>query len=221
MPYLEYLLNYGLAGDFGRFRAARPLELRRGTWAVVRSHRGLELGQILRPATPGLATFLPNTTVGELVRPATSDDEATAERCKAQGQEVCARGRALAESLGLPLELVDVEVLLDGTHAVLHALRSDACDVRPLVSTLTRETGLHVLLADMAGVEEVQDQEPEHEDHGCGSCGSAGGGGCGSGGCGSGGGCGSCASSKSKPAAEDAARFAALREQMERRIPLH
>ena len=63
MDHLEYLLRYGLAGDFGRFRAARPLALRRGDRAVVRSHRGLELAEVLREAAPGHAPFLPNTTV--------------------------------------------------------------------------------------------------------------------------------------------------------------
>jgi hypothetical protein len=216
MAHLEYLLSHGLAGDFGRFRAAHPLELRRGSWAVVRSQRGLELGQVLRPATPGLATFLPNTTVGELVRPATGDDEATAAQRKAHGQEIGVRGRALADSLAVPVELVDVEVLLDGTHVVLHLLRSASCDVRPLVSALARETGLHILLADMHTVAE---DAHEDEEHGCGSCGSESGG-CGKGGCGSSGGCGSC-SPKAKVTSEDAARFAALRQQMERRIPLH
>jgi hypothetical protein len=215
MAHLEYLLSHGLAGDFGRFRASHPLELRRGSWAVVRSQRGLELAQVLRPATQGLATFLPNTTVGELVRPATSDDEATAAQRKAHGQEICARGRALAESLDVPVELVDVEVLLDGTHAVLHLLRAASCDVRPLVSALSRETELHILLADMHTVPDAH----EDEDLGCGSCGSEGGG-CGKGGCGSGGGCGSC-SSKAKVTSRDAAHFAALRQQMEGRIPLH
>ena len=44
VDHLEYLLSYGLAGDFGRFRAARPLSCRRGDRAVVRTHRGLEIG---------------------------------------------------------------------------------------------------------------------------------------------------------------------------------
>jgi cell fate regulator YaaT (PSP1 superfamily) len=215
MSHLEYLVNHGLAGDFGRFRAAAPLELRRGARVVVRSHRGLESGQVLRPATAGLAVFLPNTTVGVLLRPATDDDVTASRRCETRGQEICARGRELAESLSLPVELVDVEVLLDGEHAVLHLLRPEDCDIRPLVSALSRETELHILVAEMGGAPEA---EAEPEEAGCGSCGSEGGS-CGSGGCGSGG-CGSC-KPKKKPAADDAARFAALREQMERRVSLH
>ena len=68
MNGLEYLLSYGRLGDFGRFRAGKPLTCRRGDRAVVRTHRGLEVGEVLREATPVHATFLPNTSVGQLVR---------------------------------------------------------------------------------------------------------------------------------------------------------
>ena len=68
MNAVEYLLSYGLAGDFGRFRAPGPLECRRGARAVVRSHRGLEIAEVLRAATPRHAHFLPNTSVGQLLR---------------------------------------------------------------------------------------------------------------------------------------------------------
>ena len=53
----EYLLSYGTAGDFGRFRPTRPLTCRRGDRAVVRSARGLELGVVLCEAQPGHAAL--------------------------------------------------------------------------------------------------------------------------------------------------------------------
>ena len=69
MNELEYLVSYGLAGDFGRFRSLTPLVCRRGQRVVVRSHRGVEVGIVLRPATPRHASFLPNTTLGQLLTP--------------------------------------------------------------------------------------------------------------------------------------------------------
>jgi hypothetical protein len=96
---------------------------------------------------------------------------------------------------------------------VLHHLRGAECDVRPFVSTLAREFGLHVLLVDLSQQGNTAlDDEEESSDHGCGSCGSDGG--CGRGGCGScsSGGCGSC-SGETAPAPS---RFAQLRELMER-----
>jgi len=214
MNHLEYLAGYGTSGDFGRFRAARPLECQRGERVVVQSHRGLELAQVLRPASPRHAQFLPNTSVGRLLRLASVEDERTARQMRERGQHLFARARERVTELGLPLEVLDTEVLLDGQHGVIHHLRWDDCDIRPLVSSLSREFDLHVILADLTrGRASAEPEHEEDEEHGCGSCSS---GSCGSGGCGSGG-CGSCGSAKPE---EVRAHFAELREQMERRVPL-
>jgi len=207
VDHLEYLLSYGLAGDFGRFRAAQPLACRRGDRAVVRTHRGLEIGRVLREAAPRHAHFLPNTTVGPLLRLAGPDDEAAAERLRQRGRLLFDRARRSAEELALPLEVIDVELLLDGEHGVLHLLRSGTGDVRPFVSGLSREFGLHILLTDVGGPAPA----PEEEHAGCGreDCG-GGAGGCSS--CGTGG-CSSCGAT-SAPTQE---YFAGLRQQMERR----
>jgi len=210
MDDLEYLIGYGLVGDFGRFRAGRRLACERGDRVVVRSHRGLEVGEVFRAASPHHALFLPNTTVGQLLRLATIEDERQAREMGGRGQRLLARAVELAQELALPLDVLDAEVLLDAQHAALHHLRWDECDVRPFVSALSREFELHLILIDLTCPQPV----PE-EDHGCGSCGSEGGG-CGS--CGSeGGGCGTCGTA---PPEEVQAHFAGLREQMERRMPL-
>ena len=211
MNDLEYLASYGLSGDFGRFRAAQPLPCARGDRVVVRSHRGLEVGRILRPSRPGHASFLPNTTVGSLLRRATEQDDRAEGEMRLKAARLCARARTLAAELALPLEVLDAEVLLDGSHGVLHQLRWGECDPRELVSTLARELDLPILLVDLG-----KEPAPAEEEHGCGS------GGCGSGGCGScgSGGCGSCGSAGPAPE-ELRAHFAGLREQMEqRRVPL-
>jgi cell fate regulator YaaT (PSP1 superfamily) len=203
MADLEYILGYGLAGDFGRFRSAAPLSLARGERAVIRTERGLEIGQVLRPARPRHAVFLPNTTVGQLLRPVNPEDEELARQMGARADEILAEGAALIETLGLPLSLLDAEVLLDSERALLHYLHWDECDIREWVSRMSRRFEIHVALIDRTAPVAA-------EDHGCGSCGSEGG--CGS--CGSGGGCGSCSSAKPE---EVQSYFTGLREQMEKR----
>jgi cell fate regulator YaaT (PSP1 superfamily) len=198
----EYLVSYGLLGDFGRFRAPRPLDCGRGDAVVVRSQRGVELGQVLCSATSGHAQFLPNTSVGALLRPATAEDERIAEGLRQRGQELFETARLRAVELGLPMEVIDAEVLLE-ERAVLHLVRWDECDVRDFVSSLSRRFALHVALEDLTHAEAPA---PEAQEHGCGSCGA---GGCGSGGCGSGG-CASCGTT----AADVRAYFAELREKM-------
>lgn len=215
MDVHEYLVSYGSAGEFGRFRPMSALACGRGDRVVVRSHRGVELGVLLCPATPGHARFLPNTSVGQLLRPAGPEDERQAERLNGRGQELFADARRLTAELGLPLEVVDVEVLLDGDQAIVHHLHWGEFDERDLVSALVRLHGLRVRLHSLRPA----DEGPEAE-HGCGrpDCGRKEGGGCST--CGSGGGCSTCGSAKPD---EVRAYFAALRERMDEppnRVPL-
>src|SRR5947208_908343 len=105
---MEYLLSYGNAGDFGRFRPVRPMQCRRGDRAVVRTHRGEEIGVVLCEATPGHAHFLPNTTLGQIVRLASADDEAVARTLRKRSEQIFADSRRLASDLALPFEILDV-----------------------------------------------------------------------------------------------------------------
>jgi cell fate regulator YaaT (PSP1 superfamily) len=207
MNACEYLVRFGRLGDFGRFRSEPALPCERGQRVVVRTYRGLEIGEVLRPATEGHAHFLPNTTVGILVRHATSEDEAREGEQVGRSQSILARAGDLVAALKLALVVLDIEMLLDGKRVVLHHLTLGPADPRELVSTLAREFDVTVELADLSAPPETP--TPEEEEHGCGSCGSSGG--CGS--CGSGG-CGSCDSSSTRE------QFARLRDEMDRRKSL-
>jgi hypothetical protein len=207
MSTREYLVHHGCAGHLGRFRAGGAAALARGAAVVVRSRRGLELGEVLCPSHPERAA-LPDPFVGELLRPAGPADLGTADRCRERGQRLFDNGIRLADELALPLALVDVEVLLDGRQALLHAVRLGPCDEGPLLAALGERYDLIVRLHDLTA-------EPAPGGHGCGSCGA---GGCGS--CGSeGGGCDSCSAGAAK---ELAGYFAELRARMEQRqrVPL-
>src|SRR5258708_39344048 len=92
----EYLLSYGTVGDFGRFRPLQPLVCTRGNRAVVRSHRGLELATVLCETAPGHALFLPNTTLGQLLRIANAEDEILAEQMQQRGRLLCEQATELA-----------------------------------------------------------------------------------------------------------------------------
>lgn len=212
MEAQEYLASFGRSGEFGRFRSATPLNLRRGERVVVRGPRGVEIAEVLRQATPRHAHFLPNTSVGQLLRRLTPADEQSESDMRQRAQQLLDRGGQLAAELGLPLILLDVEVLFDGEHAILHQLRAKDGDVRPFVSTLSREFAVHITLVDLnrdligAGLDESDDLA------GCGrpDCGQRTEGGCST--CSSGG-CGSCGSATPK---DTELYFAQLREQMER-----
>jgi hypothetical protein len=203
----EYLVGHGVLGDLGRFRAADAVQCRRGDEVVVRTARGIELGKVLCEANPRLAALLSDRPPGSLLRPAGPEDRRLAERMRLRAGELCEEANRLGTNLRLPLAVLDAEVLLDGEHALLLLVRSQKCDIRPLVSALSKAFAVHLSAEDLT-----------HEvEHGCGNgeCGSCGADGCGSGGCGSG----SCGSASAE---EVQAYFAGLREQMmaRNRVPL-
>jgi hypothetical protein len=206
MNEVEYLVGFGTAGDFGRFRALGPTVYERGDRVVVCTHRGVEAGHILRIAAPGHARFLPNTTVGQLLRPFGAAESRAEADARNRQSKILARAGLLAVESKLPLTVLDVEILLDGEHAVLQHVCSAACDVRPFVSALSREFELHIFLTDLSRHDaHIPGEEAEGtlcercgSDRGCGECGS--------------GGCATCSSAGHA----DTNRFAELREQMER-----
>ncbi len=204
----EFLVSHGKSGAFGRFIPAFPLSLRRGDRVVVESQRGLELGCVLCPASDQHARFLGNITVGRLIRPAEPADEKAQEARQDLARNIFEDGRHLAASLALPLEILDVEVLLDGATAILHFLGRSTDNSAALVEPLQQR---HRVVVQMENLALPEAAEPS-EHGGCGKpdCGKSSGG-CSS--CGSGGGCSSCGSAK----VDMAAYFAHLRVQMEGR----
>jgi len=195
----EYLLSYGKAGDFGRFRADEPLPCSRGSQVVVRSHRGQELAVVMRPANEQHASFLADKFVGQILRLASDGDRELAERMRRKSQTLFEDTRRMAADLGLPMEILDAEILLDGRQAVLHHLRWADCDPRHLMDQVAERYHLLVSLHDLGLTGPGADKD-EPETGGCGLPGChSGEGGCGS--CGSGGGCGTCSNHKSAPEA--------------------
>jgi hypothetical protein len=203
----SYLVQYGKSGFVGRFRPASAELHARGDRVVVRSRRGLELGTVL--CEPAARFDAPDD--GDLVRRATDDEPGAGETRSA---ELLATAQARADELGLPLALVDAEVLLDDS-AVVHGLPWAECDATALFEELSAWFGCPVRLLDLSRGEVAKD-EPAH---GCGKpdCGAESGG-CSS--CGTGGGCstGSCSRGRVKSADDLTAYFRDLREKMEHHI---
>jgi hypothetical protein len=217
MSTAEYLVSYGTTGEFSRFRTAPTRTYQRGDRVVVRSSQGLELGVVLCPATEQHAPFLSRTAVGELLRPATEDDDRAADVLRARSQSLFSDARSLAAELCLPVEIIDAELSLDGRQAVVHYLGQEKGDLGPLESALARK---HDVLVNLHNEALSLAACGKDEEVGCGrpDCGQVNGGGCST--CGSGGGCasGSCGAGTGVQAVT--AYLAGLRQKVDMRRPL-
>jgi cell fate regulator YaaT (PSP1 superfamily) len=114
-------------------------EYARGNEVVVRTDRGLELGTVLCPASPGAVQLLHEPTRGRIVRVLSDRDRAERERLEqleAAEMETCGR---FVERRKLQMELVDVEHLFGGERIIFYFLAEKRVDFRELVKDLARE----------------------------------------------------------------------------------
>ncbi len=215
----EYLVNHGHAAFLGRFRNGANTSYSRGDRVVVRSARGIEAATILSEAAPRFARLIGIGFDGEILRPLTHEDRRQEENLRDRALCLLGEIEDEANESGLPVLVLDLEILLEGSPAILQVLPSEDTDLTPLIERLTEKHQLPFVVHD------VRTKSVEPEPEGCGKpgCGSSGGG-CTS--CGTGGGCstGGCSSGKVKSAEELTNYFADLRRQMEEqtsRVSLH
>jgi hypothetical protein len=196
-----YLVRFGMMGHVGRFHPdhGNHLALERGQTVVVETDRGIELGEVLLPlglSTEAAATARrtlasaeaedpelgrsPRRVSPRLLRCAGPDDLANARACEElRGERYALCNLILGES-GWPVELIDVEPLLDRNMTVLHFLGPEDVDLPLLRARLRSRCTFDVIFEPLAATGATRDFEPERASPGggCGSCSS--GGGCGS-----------------------------------------
>jgi hypothetical protein len=171
-----YLIRYGVMGYVGRFRASPdcggPFD--RGQAVVIRTDRGVELGEVLIPLDEAGAARASEHQ--RLIRPAGPEDLDRSRRAEASRTDRFAICHRVLEEEGWPWGLIDVEPLLEDGATVLQYLGPHHLDVAAIRARFRMTCGLDVVL------------EPVGTDFdGAGEMAADAGGGCGSGGCGSGG----------------------------------
>src|SRR5690348_10633817 len=105
-----WIVRYGAMRFLGEFDPENVIYAR-GQEVVVRTERGLELGQVLCPSTPRAIELIGEPTRGRIIRVQTERDQGERERLREAEQrelETCAR---FVEQRRLQMELVDVEHL--------------------------------------------------------------------------------------------------------------
>lgn len=186
----SYLIRYGSMGQVGRFDADPGARYERGQTVVLRSHRGTELGEVLTEAPNRSGAEGASVGTARVLRAAGPQDVEQArlvDRDKDDRFEACQR---VFRDGVWPIELIDVEPLLDDRRTVLHYLGPHRLNVSGVLAAFRATSNLDVMLQPVG--RDVPDDETPADDqahkHSCGDCSSDGTS------CGTGGSCGSSSS---------------------------
>lgn len=112
---------------------------RRGMEVIVRSDRGLEVGQVLCEATDDALSHMDQPPSGQIVRAVSSEDLNEINHIDGSRSEKLTACQKHIEALGLEMKLVDVEQLFGGERLVVFYLSEERVDFRELVKKLASE----------------------------------------------------------------------------------
>lgn len=171
-------VRFGALGEVGRFRNPDRVRYAWGDRVVLRTGRGLELGEVLGESDPFSDPVEATARdTGVVLRRTTAEDELLAERIERRRDEAYQACNDLMLSRGFDAVLLEVEHLFDGQSLVFYFLG----EVAPELELLTAE------LAEAYETRAEFRKFSETLTQGCGP-------GCGTTEAGEGGGCGSCGS---------------------------
>lgn len=153
----EYIVRYGAMRFLGVMSARNGSNLLRGTSVIIRTNRGLEVGEILcnastddsQDASDDLQQWQHNgeqqddggagSSDGQILREMSNQDSNELAHIEANAREefrLCLRH---IRDLGLQMQLVDVEHLFGGERIIVYYLAEGRVDFRELVRRLATE----------------------------------------------------------------------------------
>jgi hypothetical protein len=189
-----YLIRYGLRGHVGKFPLdpAAGFSLQRGQMVVVHTDRGEEAGEVLVPVHVSSPSSISSTeTTGSegygfpdqsekspqfrSVRLASDADLEKMTRCaKLRGERfaICQR---ILEELDWPLELIDVEPLLDQNTTVIHYLGPPDLDLAMVRARFRNSCDFDILFEPLSSgqgsaSEPASSNPAAQRNGGCGDC---------------------------------------------------
>ncbi|HEX4147079.1 MAG TPA: PSP1 C-terminal domain-containing protein [Pirellulales bacterium] len=138
----NHLVRVGRLGEIGLFAAVDRTCYPRRARVIVRSERGMELGEVLASPGPlggqaaaGTSMTMPGPT-GAILRGMTDADELLALRLERNRQAALAACTARLAELRLPVALLDVEHSFDGRTLRFYFLGETTAEVEAVVAEL-------------------------------------------------------------------------------------
>jgi cell fate regulator YaaT (PSP1 superfamily) len=133
------IVRHGAMRFLGEFETPPQTAWKRGAEVIVRTERGLEVAQVLCPASPSVRELLAEPTEGQVVRLMTADDHRTVQRLQETSRQEFATCERFIAQRKLLMALVDVEHLFGGERIIFYFLADKRVDFRELVKDLARE----------------------------------------------------------------------------------
>jgi cell fate regulator YaaT (PSP1 superfamily) len=128
----QHFVRFGIPGYVGCFASADAERLSRGTRVILRTSRGVELGEVLSPVDEPL----PGPHVdGNLLRRVTVEDDLLLVRIEKHREDAYQACVALLAERGIAATLVDVEHLFDGQSLFFYFVG----DTPPEIETVTQD----------------------------------------------------------------------------------
>jgi cell fate regulator YaaT (PSP1 superfamily) len=134
----KYVIRYGAMRFLGVLSARPSLSYGRGTKVIVRTPRGLEVGEILCKSTNG-GDEGENDAAGQILRELSCQDANELAHIESQAQTEFCICQKHVDELGLQMQLVDVEHLFGGERIIVYYLADGRVDFRELVRRLAAE----------------------------------------------------------------------------------
>ncbi len=149
------VVRFGLMGLIGEYPYRGDSTPGCGSKIVIRTHRGLEVGDMLTVTCPnaGCSTSVtreqmleyidnsggrqyPFFTNGRALRVASADDLQRQQKLDEQRKPRRDEARIVASNLGIPVKIVEVEPILSGDRVTIYFSCDDRVDTRPLTQEL-------------------------------------------------------------------------------------
>jgi len=146
----KYIVRHGVMRQLGVFSTRGGETFARSQKVIARTHRGIEVGEVLCEATEQALSYLPDGNHngnrgeqkpknGQILHLQSEEDTHEAQKLFEQERgeyEICLK--RIAES-GLDMQLVDIEHLYGGERIVVYYLAEGRVDFRQLVKQLAKE----------------------------------------------------------------------------------
>jgi cell fate regulator YaaT (PSP1 superfamily) len=128
----HHFVRVGLMGHVGRFTAVDAVAYPRASRVIVRTGRGLEIGEVLGPAEDAAVR---GTTDGSIIRGMTVEDELLETRLEKNRQKALDACTTRLADRGISATLFDVEHLFDGRSLFFYFMG----EVTPEIEAITTE----------------------------------------------------------------------------------